>query len=263
MLFRRIVVSALLVGALSGLLLTAVELWQVIPIIHSAERYEDVHVPRTTEPRDGPTQAVGLADKVGAAGAVHEHAASQWEPAEGMERTGYTLLANALTATGFGLLMLVAMAVNLMRDADAKIDWRYGLLWGAAGYAVFFIAPALGLPPQIPGASGEAPLEARQLWWLLAAACTAAALAGAAFGKGSWRWVSLGVLAMPYLLGAPPAPQNPFVDHPPAAAAELAELSRHFIWATAFANAVYWLALGSASGWAARRFLRAAIIQEA
>ncbi|MBT7943391.1 MAG: hypothetical protein HN719_08550, partial [Alphaproteobacteria bacterium] len=40
MIFRRIVFSALLVGGLSGLLLTAVQFWQVIPIIQSAELFE-------------------------------------------------------------------------------------------------------------------------------------------------------------------------------------------------------------------------------
>lgn len=40
MLFRQIVLFAVLVGASAGLALTLVETWQVIPIIHSAERFE-------------------------------------------------------------------------------------------------------------------------------------------------------------------------------------------------------------------------------
>lgn len=263
MIFRRIVLSALLVGALAGLLLSAIQFWRVIPIIHSAERFEHALAPPATGPAREAAQARNHGDHVHPAsmttpGVGHEHPASEWEPAEGAERTSYTQLANVLSATGFALLMLVVMVASLKRNAAAKFDWRYGLLWGAAGYVTFFVAPALGLPPEIPGAAAT-PLEARQLWWLLSAVCTAAGLAGAAFGKAPWRWAALGLLVVPHLVGAPHPATNPFADHPPAAAAELAELARQFVWATAFANALYWLALGSASVWAVRRFLKEAV----
>jgi cobalt transporter subunit CbtA len=257
MLFRRIVLSALLVGALSGLLLSAVQRWQIIPIIDSAERFEKVRTPEQT----GPAAQAGQAhDHAAHESAGHVHPAGAWGPAEGAERIGYTVLSNVLTAAGFALLMLAAMSTSLRRAALAKrtavtqLDWRCGLLWGLAGYAVFFVAPALGLPPEIPGAAA-APLEARQLWWVLTVVCTAAGLAGAAFGKTHWRWAALGLLAVPHLVGVPHPATSPFADHPPAAAAELVELARQFVWATAFANALLWLALGFASIWAARRWL--------
>jgi len=240
MLFRRIVLYALLVGALSGLLLTAVQFWQVIPIIQSAERFEG-------EP------ASTLADKhLAHEHAGHEHQADAWAPEDGLERTAYTLLSNVLTATGLALVMLAAMVASLRTNAATRLDWRYGLLWGAAGYAVFFLAPALGLPPEIPGAAAG-PLEARQLWWLFAVMCTAAGLAGVAFGKSPWRWAALGLLVVPYMVGAPHPPAAMFAEQPPAAAAELAGLARQFIGATAIANVVLWLALGLASVWAVRR----------
>jgi cobalt transporter subunit CbtA len=250
MLFRRVVLCALLVGALSGLLLSVVQLWQVIPIIHRAERFEHARAPQATEPAREVTQAHEDAG--------HAHPAGAWEPAEGAERMVYTLLANVLIAAGFALVMLAAMAASLKRNAAAKFDWRYGLLWGAAGYIIFFVAPSLGLPPEIPGAA-MAPLEARQLWWVLTVVFTAAGLAGAAFGKTPWRWAALGLLVVPHLVGAPHPATGPFADYPPPAAAELAELARQFVWATALANALYWLALGSASAWAVRRFLKEAV----
>lgn len=250
MIFRRIVLSALLVGALAGLLLSAVQLWQVIPVIHGAERFEHAQAPQVTEPARETAQADEHAG--------HVHPAGAWEPAEGMERTGYTLLANVLTAVGYALLMLVAMVASLKRNAAAKFDWRYGLLWGTAGYVTFFVAPSIGLPPEVPGAAA-APLEARQLWWVLTALCTAAGLAGVAFGKTPWRWLALGLFVVPYLVGAPYSVTNPFADHPPEAADELAQLARQFVWATAFANALYWLVLGSASSWAVRRFVKESI----
>lgn len=261
MIFRRTVLSALLVGALAGLLLSAIQFWRVIPIIHNAERFERVLPLSTTEPAREAAQALDHGShsvSMAPAGVGYEHLANEWGPAEGVERTSYTLLANVLAATGFALLMLVAMLVSLKRNTTAKFDWRYGLLWGAAGYVTFFVAPALGLPPEIPGAVAM-PLEARQLWWLLSVACTAAGLAGAVFGKAPWRWAALGLLMVPHLVGAPHYATNPFADHPPAAAAELAELARQFVWATAFANALYWLALGSMSVWAMRWFLKEAV----
>lgn len=250
MLFRRIMLSALLVGALSGLLLSAVQFWQVIPIIHSAERFEHARAPQVTEPAREATHTHKDAG--------HVHPAGAWEPAEGAERTGYTLLSNMLTAAGFGLMMLAAMAASLKRNAAAKFDWRYGLLWGAAGYIIFFVAPSLGLPPVIPGAA-ETPLEARQLWWVLTVVCTATGLAGVTFGKPPWRWMAIGLLVVPYLVGVPHPATSPFADYPAAAAAELTELARQFVWATALANGLFWLALGGASAWVVRRFMKEAI----
>lgn len=251
MLFRRIVLAALLVGGLSGLLLSIIQWWQVIPVIHGAERYEKARVPQVAVPAPHSHESH--------AGALsHVHEATAWEPAEGSERTGFTVLSNVLTGIGFGLIMLAAMVAVLMRNSSAQFDWHHGLLWGAAGYLVFFVAPSLGLPPAIPGVA-ETPLEARQLWWALAVLSTAVGLAVLAFGKHPWRLAALLLIAIPHVVGAPNPPANPFAEYPPEAAAALAKLALQFIWATALANALYWLALGTASVWAVRRFLKDAV----
>jgi cobalt transporter subunit CbtA len=262
MLFHRVVLSALLVGALSGLLLSVVQRWQVIPIIDAAERFEQARTPQAVEPARGEVQAH---DHAGHDHGAHVHSATAWEPAEGAERIGFTVLSNVLTAAGFALIMLVAMAVALrrrdtatQRKAAARLDWRYGLLWGLAGYAVFFVAPAIGLPPEIPGAEA-APLESRQLWWMLTVACTAVGLTGAAFCKSPWRWTALALLVVPYLVGAPHLGASAFAEYPPAAAAEMTELAKRFVWATAITNGVFWIVLGALSGWAAQRFVRKAV----
>jgi cobalt transporter subunit CbtA len=249
MLFRRILLSAVLVGALAGMLLSAIQLWQVIPVIHGAESFEQARALQLAEPVHETTQA---RENVG-----HAHQAEEWELAEGAERTGYTLLANVLTAIGFALVMLAAMVASLKRNA-AKSGWRYGLFWGAAGYVTFFVAPSLGMLPEIPGAAAAA-LGARQLWWVLAVVCTAAGLAAAAFGKTPWRWAALGLLVVPYLVGAPHPATDPFADYPPSMVNELTELARQFVWATALANALYWLVLGSVSAWTVRRFLKESV----
>ncbi len=263
MLFRRIVFSALLVGALSGLLLSAVQRWQVVPIIDTAERYEQARVPQADES----TIAAGHAHP-GASDhphAGHGHADGAWEPAEGAERIAFTLLSNVLTAAGFALGMLATMAVLLRHNVASrrkpamKLDWRYGLLWGLAGYAAFFVAPSLGLPPAIPGAE-TAPLEARQFWWAFTAVFTAVGIAVVAFGLSPWRWAGLALLVIPHLVGAPQHGTGPFAGFPADVAAELTQLAQRFVWVTAFANGVFWIALGSLSGWAAQRFVRKAVV---
>ncbi|MBM3358403.1 MAG: hypothetical protein FJY54_11825 [Betaproteobacteria bacterium] len=250
LLFRRIALSALLVGTLAGLLLSVVQRWQVIPIIEAAERYEQARAPAAAEP---PREVTAAQQDKG-----HAHGAEAWEPADGLERIGLTVLSNVLLAIGFAFVIVAAMATLLWRNSmtgrnsATKLDWRYGLLWGLAGYGVFFVAPAIGLAPAIPGTE-SAPVEARQLWWTFTVICTAAGLAVAAFGKAPWRWAGLLLLVAPYLVGAPHLDTDPFPGFPANVVAELNELSRQFIWATAIANGVFWLVLGGLAGWATHR----------
>lgn len=260
MLFRRIIFAALVVGGLSGLLLSAVQRWQVIPIIDAAEQFENARTPQAAASESMHAHSHGDHSH-----AAHEHEPGAWEPADGAERIGFTVLSNVLAAFGFALMMMAAMAIVVRqqalapRRAAAKIDWRFGLLWGVAGYLVFFVAPSLGHPPEIPG-TVSAPLGARQAWWLLAAGCTAVGLAALAFAKSPWRWGGLVLLVLPHVLGAPQSGMSPFVGFPADAAGELSRLSQQFIWATALANAVFWLALGGLSGWAIQRYVAKAVV---
>ena len=243
MLFRNIVFSALLVGVFSGIVLTAVQFLQVIPIILSAERFE-------AKPVAVSTAVTAPVDHK----RLEPITESVWGPENGIERTSYTLLTNILTAVGFSLLVLVAIVALQRPDSKAKLNWRHGLFWGASGYVIFFVAPALGIPPEIPGATA-APLESRQEWWFLAVICTAAGLGGAVFLKKNWRWALLGFLIVPHLFGAPHITTGMFEGQPPAAAAELAGLAQQFIIATAITSATLWLTLGITSVWTVRRFV--------
>lgn len=249
MLFRRIVLYAVLVGAVSGLLLTAVQFWQVIPIIQVAERFEGGSMSPSLHDHAGHSH--------GGTPVAHDHGAPGVDrgwTAQETKRHGLTLASNILIAMGLALVMLPLMVATLHNGVAPRVSWRYGLLWGAAGYTVFFLMPALGLPPEIPG-TVAAPLDARQIWWLLAVVCTAVGLAGMAFMKSPWRWAALGIVAVPHLVGAPNPSAAPFAGYPPALAVELEELTRQFLSATAVANAVLWLALGLAAIWAVRRIV--------
>lgn len=242
---RRIASVVLLAGALAGLLLTAVQQLQVSRIILQAEVYEEAAAAKAHEQAHAAASAPASAGAPVAAEAhehehEHEHG-DEWEPANGFERTAYTVLANVSMAIGFGLFLAAAIVAS-----GRKVTWRSGLLWGAAGYLVFFVAPSLGLPPEVPG-TVAAPLHARQLWWIMTAGLTAAGLGLGVYAR-HWTLKLLGLvlLVVPHLVGAP----HPAV--PGGAAPE--ELAQAFIHATALANGVFWLALGGLTGYFYKKF---------
>jgi len=114
------------------------------------------------------------------------------------------------------------------------------MLWGVAGYLVFFVAPALGLPPELPGTEA-APLRDRQVWWTATVIFSAAGLGFAAFGKSiAVRALGLALIAAPHIVGAP-VPAVHGGTAPP-------ELVRAFTRAAYLANAAFWLALGALAG---------------
>ncbi len=214
--FRRIVAAAAAAGVVAGLLLTALQLATTVPLIEQAERYE-----------------------MAAPAAAHEHDAGAWHPHDGFERGAYTALANVVIAIGFGLLLCAVFAV---RGAP---HWSRGTLWGVAGFFVFFVNPALGLPPVPPGMP-EAPLVARQLWWLLAVTSGAGGLYLVVFARNAtMRLAGVALLLLPHALGAP----QPEVMH----GATPATIAERFVTAAAIGNAMFWPVLGALSAWLYRR----------
>ncbi len=159
-------------------------------------------------------------------GAAHAHAA-----ASGVERTFYSVLFTCLGTCGFALLLVGCYA--LARD----VSWRKGLLWGLAGFASFSLAPALGLPPELPGVHA-ADLFARQMWWITTALATATGLACVVFSRSIPLKLLGGVLiALPHLIGAP---QSIHTDSERAA-----DVVGAFTVGSLTISAVMWLILGA------------------
>lgn len=239
--FQRIVWTAVAAGVLAGLLLTGVQKMQVSGIILQAEVYEDAAAAMPAPALQASAtheHADGHADEHEHAGAhehEHEHDPSAWQPADGIERTLFTVLANVSMGVAFALLLGAAFC---MRGETG--GWRAGLLWGAAGYVTFFLAPSLGLPPEVPG-TAAAPLVDRQIWWAMTALATGSGLAMVRFAA-HWPIKLLGalMLLLPHWIGAPQVAV-------PASTAP-AELAHAFIYATGIANAAFWLALGTLAG---------------
>jgi cobalt transporter subunit CbtA len=216
---RRILWAALLAGIVAGCFVTLVQAAKVTPLILAAEIYETA----------------------AATGHEHEHAAAAaWEPGEGLERTLFTLLANVLVGIGFGLLLSGAFALRQGLGGQG-VDARSGVLWGLGGFAAFALAPALGLPPELPGSlAGD--LAARQAWWIATAAATAAGLALIAFApRPAWKLAGGAALVLPHAIGAPTAPHLGGAAPP--------ELAAAFAAASLVAAASFWIVLGGVGGW--------------
>lgn len=253
MLFRRIALCALLVGALAGLLASAVQHWQAIPLIAAAEGLEassDAAEPMAAATHDHEHER--------AQGDADAHGATEWGPDDGSERHAWTALANVLTAIGFGLVLVAAITGWEHVRGRPLASARTGFVWGAAGWLCVYGLPTLGLPPELPG-SVAAPLGERQSWWLLAAFSGAAGLALLAFVRSPLRWLGLAVIALPFAVGAPHLAGGPFTGYEIELARQMEALAGPFAVATTIATAVQWLALGGLSGWAVARWVRPAL----
>jgi cobalt transporter subunit CbtA len=222
---KNLILSAAAAGLAAGLLTAALQHVTTTPIVVEAERYENGSA-------GTPHDHSGL--RLGAVVATHGEDEA-WAPRDGVERTIYTSLATIVLGVGFSLALLGAMAAS-----GRRIDARTGLAFGVAGFAAVALAPALGLPPEIPG-SGAAALGDRQLWWGFAAAATAAGLAALLLGRNApVRLAGLAAIALPHIVG-PPQPAA-FASTAPA------ELAGHFAAASLVVSAVFWAVLGTASG---------------
>src|SRR6185369_8826721 len=163
--FRRLFIVAVVAGAISGIFVTLVHQVSTVPVILGAEVFE-----KAAEVNEAPAvadTAVAQATEPAAAEAEHHHDAEAWEPADGFERNAFTVLADILTGIGFSFLLVAAYAFR-----GEQVDWHKGFCWGLAGFAVFTLAPDLGLPPEVPGTEA-APLLDRQMWWLATVILTA------------------------------------------------------------------------------------------
>ncbi len=232
--FRRIATAALAAGLAGGLLLTAVQSLKVLPLIMQAEVYE------AAAGRGASPAQAHESGAQGSGAAVAAEGDEAWAPADGIERFALTAFGNVLAGVGFALLLCAAASLR------GGLDWREGLLWGLGGYAAFNLAPALGLPPELPGMR-SADIVERQTWWVLTAAATAGGLALIAFvPRAALKAFGAVLIVVPHLIGAP----HPMIHGPSVAPAELEAL---FVSATLVANLLFWLSIGSVAGLMLRR----------
>ncbi|MET0427332.1 MAG: CbtA family protein [Microvirga sp.] len=240
-LFRTIVFVSALAGLVAGLGLTGMQYAGTVPLILKAEVYEG----------EGAAPAPHAHDAAAPAGqaAAHTHDAAddhdEWAPEDGLQRSVFTALANVVTAIGFALLLVTASELG-----GGLAGWRQGVFWGLAGFAVFTLAPGLGLPPELPGMPA-ADLVARQVWWIGTALATASGLALLVFRRAlAWTVLGVGLIVAPHLVGAPKP--DSFDTAVPEG------LLHDFVVAVAVTSLLFWVLLGGMAGYVRARLMRAA-----
>jgi cobalt transporter subunit CbtA len=227
---RETVLAAIVAGLIAALVFTLVQSVWVTPLILQGETYEDA------------AEAAADHHESESGNAAHHHDADAWKPQDGWQRTLFTFGANLLMGVGYSFVLIATYL--LWREPKSALG---GALYGLAGFLVFFAAPGLGLPPELPG-TAAAELTSRQQWWAMTAIATAVGLILLCSQPRWWmRVLAIGVIVVPHLIPAP----HPAVESSLAPA----ELQNQFRIATTVCNAVFWLSLGLASGGAFRKLV--------
>ena len=151
---RRIFGAALGAGICVGLIVALLQHVVLVPMILTAETYEggaahkhSLLAPSSDNWRNVVADAANLLPNLIAPTQAHDAAAPPAASEISPWRAVLTWIATILTSVGFALLLAGAFAVS-----GRAVDAREGLLWGLGGFASFALAPAFGLPPELPGA---------------------------------------------------------------------------------------------------------------
>jgi cobalt transporter subunit CbtA len=226
MYFITLVLSAFAIAIIAGGLLSAYHAFFITPIIVGSEVYE-------------------VAEPVSHHQTEEEDA---WAPEDGIERHSWNFASNFLLCFAYALILLSAMSIK------TSVNTIKGVFWGGAAYLTIFVAPALGLPPEIPGMEA-AHLEGRQAWWLLTVILTAISLWLIAFQSNVFKVLGIILLIVPHVLGAPQPELHGFANTEPAAVEALTRLWYDFILQTSIANALLWVIIGALSGYIANKYI--------
>lgn len=228
----RIVLAALIAGMAAGIIMAGIQHVRITPIILAAEVYEkaaEAAAPAETTTQDATTMTM-----------THDHA-SEWEPADGWQRTLLTTLASVIAGAGFALALA---GISLL--TGIAITPANGLIWGVCGFLAVTVATGAGLPPALPGMP-EVDLIGRQEWWVGTIVATGIGLYLIAIRR-EFKFIALAIalIALPHLIGAPqPASHETTVP---------AGLAAEFASNTVAAAAVFWSLIGLFLGLALQKF---------
>ena len=225
--FSRILLTALVAGALAGVFIFAAHMVKTTPLILHAEVYENAGSP------DAHKEAVSAVET--------KSETEEWAPGDGFERGAYTLLTDLLVSIGFAFVLVGAIALS-----GREVDWRRGMIWGLCGFAAFFASPSFGLAPELPGMQA-ADLQARQIWWIGTVSLTAGGLALLFFAdRRAIKAIGIMLIVIPHLIGAPVHEIQP--------GSLPAEVAAEFVAVTLVVTGLFWLLLGGLTGHFYRRF---------
>ncbi len=238
----RLLSAALAAGFLAAVVATGLQVALTSPLIIEAERYETGTAHSAALPL-APARFEGALLHLAHGGESHDHGAPAWQPGEGLPRILFTGLATLVGGVGYALL-LGAVMLALGRDPTPE----RALAFAVAGFVSVGLAPALGLPPELPG-SEAAPLATRQAWWLMTALATGMGLYLIAIRRAAVTILGgLVLIVAPHIAGAPEV-ATAKSDLPAGLAAQFAARSL----AVGF---VFWAVIGLSFGWAWQVFGR-------
>jgi len=179
--FSRIMVSGLFAGAIAGIIAGFLQWYFVQPVLLHSELYE--------------TGILTHFD--GSSNSAHP----DLEYIQPM-RDGLSLIFSMLIYTGYALILIAAMTLR-QQKSETTITFHQGIIWGVSGFFVMHLAPAISLPPEVPGAAA-AELQPRQIWWFATTLLTAGGLWIIAFTeKVSSFIIGAALILVPHIFGAP------------------------------------------------------------
>lgn len=228
---HRMLAGGLVAGFAAGLLAALLHFAFLQKIILLAEEYE----------RGAVVHFAGGGEA--SHGAEHDHDTGHAAPSGdggGLSRNALTVLFTGLTYASYGLVLVAGFA--LAEHFGHRIDAREGMLWGLGAFMAVQLAPAMGLPPELPGTI-SADLTDRQIWYFGTVLATGLGLALIASSRGVMAaFLGGALIAGPHVIGAPHL-EVFYGVAPPELAAEFAARALGVGFVT-------WAALG----WLAGRF---------
>lgn len=216
--FTKIITTALFAGFIVGIVSAILQLIFIQPILLHAELYE-----------------TGSLTHFGENNSKKVHQKLPFD----FQRNGLSILFSALIYTGYAIILVSILAYA--SSLSLKTDNLRSILFGISGFFAVQLAPAFGLPPELPGAAA-AEVVPRQVWWYFCVFATIIGIWMISFGD-KILYVSIGIIVIliPHLIGAP-EPEFFVGPTPP-------ELASHFASRTLALGAVSWIFLGYLSGY--------------
>ena len=199
--FKNIFVSAVVCGAIAGVLATVMQMLLVTPLLMEAELFEtgqSIHFITDGSP-ESPIKHVDI-----------------WEDPY---RHLMTLCFNLVTFTGFGFILVAAMA--FFQKRGFTLSKAEGIVAGVSGFIVFQLAPSVGLPPELPGTIGVT-VGLKQTWWIITILSTTVGILLLFLDKHKVvSGAGIIFIIIPHLIGHPKL-ETYFGVAPPELAAEFA-----------------------------------------
>jgi cobalt transporter subunit CbtA len=232
----RVLSAALVAGFFAACVASILQLALTSPLILEAEKYEK-HAALEPETSPWPIVLAHAHEKAEAGASTKE---DEWQPGAGLPRMAFTGLATLVTGVGYALLLGAAL-LACRREATPSEGFRFAL----GGFLAVSLAPAIGLPPELPGMEAG-PLAARQAWWVATVLATGVGLYLAAIVRSRAAVVAgLALIVAPHLVGAPHQAE--------AGSALPATYAAQFAARSLAIAFVFWTVLGLSFGWAWQR----------